>query len=339
MTSVLILGTRQGVITATKQGSSWVESSRSLSGRRVTGVTTTNRGVLAGTTEGIYRSSLDLSFESDLEAPLISLEWEPVRQGIEKAHIRYLSTYPGGDDRVLAGTEPAEIYISTDGGDTWRDCPEVAAMREKYDWRLPYSPEAGCVRGFAFHGSRAYAAVEDGCVLISNNSGETWRLAEGSSGGSDHSPPMGSVHSDVHSIEAHPSSGDLVLAPTGGGLFLSKDGGASWDNLYRCYTRAAWQDPQDPDHTIFGPATAVDRGGRIEESKDGGKTWVDSSQGLDTPWKEHMVERFLQVGEDLLVVLSNGELATANLRNLQWEMILPGIPFVLSAAGFEMREK
>jgi hypothetical protein len=126
---------------------------------------------------------------------------------------------PDNSSLVLAGTEPANIFISRDSGNSWHACPEVAGLRDKFKWSLPYSPEAGCVRDFAFNGSRGYAAVEVGGVLVSDDNGETWRLAEGSDGKPDlEGPPEPLIYPDVHSLEVHPSSPDLVSAPTGGGF-------------------------------------------------------------------------------------------------------------------------
>ena len=65
-------------------------------------------------------------------------------------------------------------------------------------------------------------------------------------------------------------------------------------------------------------------------SKDGGRTWRDASQGLDTPWSRYMVNRFVQVDYELLAVLSNGELLSAPLESLQWTRILPGAGRVLA---------
>jgi len=73
--------------------------------------------------------------------------------------------------------------------------------------------------------------------------------------------------------------------------------------LYDCYCRAVWADPGDPHHLVLGPADGVDSDGRIEETTDGGDAWRDASQGLSVPWPEHMVERFAQVGGELLAVL------------------------------------
>jgi photosystem II stability/assembly factor-like uncharacterized protein len=182
------------------------------------------------------------------------------------------------------------------------------------------------VRGFAFHGSRVYAAVEVGGVLVSDDRGETWQLAEGSDGKPDlEGPPEPFVYPDVHSLEVHPSSPDLVYAPTGGGFYRSNDGGQTWKLFYDCYCRAVWVNPQNPDHMILGPADGVDRNGRIEETRDGGETWSMASNGLQVPWRRGMVERFFQNGDELFAVLSTGQLLHTVLSTLEWKRILPKI--------------
>jgi hypothetical protein len=76
----------------------------------------------------------------------------------------------------------------------------------------------------------------------------------------------------------------------------------------------------------------VDQDGRIEETCDGGRTWHSASRGLDVPWRHHMVERFAQVGDELLAVLSNGELLAAPLATLEWRRMLPNIGDLAAAA-------
>ncbi len=240
-----------------------------------------------------------------------------------------MAFHPDISDFEFAGTEPANIFVSHNGGDLWRSCPEVAELRDEFKWNLPYSPEAGCVRGFAFHGSRAYAAVEVGGVLISDDKGESWRLADGSDGNPDlQGPPEPFVYPDVHSLEVHPSSPDLVYAPTGGDFYRSYDGGKTWVDLYDCYCRAVWVDPLDSEHIILGPADHVDANGRIEESRDGGKTWLLASNGLKVPWRRGMVERFFEADDELFAVLSNGQLLITSLSNLEWRYILPDVHHV-----------
>jgi photosystem II stability/assembly factor-like uncharacterized protein len=176
--------------------------------------------------------------------------------------------------------------------------------------------------------------VEVGGVLISNDSGVHWELASGSSGDpAMHNVPEAFIHPDVHSIYVHPTSADAVFAPTGGGFYRSKDGGKTWEFLYDCYCRAVWVDPLDTEHMLLGPADGVDRNGRIEETRDGGKTWSNPFQELDTPWRRHMVERFTQVGGQLFAVLSNGELLEASVQKPRWSRILPDVSDVNAVWG------
>ena len=214
----------------------------------------------------------------------------------------------------------------------------MVKLRAENGWYLPYSPEAGCVRDFAFALTthRVFAAVEQGGLLRSDDDGETWHLARGSSGKTG-SQPEGFIHPDVHSVAAHPWSPNLVFAPTGGGLFRSEDGGETWEHVYHCYCRAVWPDPAEAKHLVFGPADGVDRNGRIESTFDGGGTWEKASGGLDVPWSSHMVERLLRVDQELLAVLSNGEFLAAPLMTLQWRHILPNAGWVRAVATMNVQ--
>jgi hypothetical protein len=321
MENMLILATRNGVVVCERTQDGWVESLHGLSGHSITAVAARDEIVVAGTPGGIYISE-DFGYQ-----------WKAANSGLTSHHVRWLTNHPDAKGLIFAGVEPAGIFISYEGGLAWRSCPEVAHLRERHNWQLPYSPQAGCVRGFAFQGLRGYAAVEDGAVLVSDDSGESWHLAEGSRGDPDHSPAEGRIHSDVHSIEAHPSSKDLVFAPTGGGLYRSKDGGRTWELLYACYTRAVWVDPDDSEHLIFGPADGVDRMGRIESSRDGGQSWMPANGDLPVPWTATMVERFTQINDELLAVLSNGELYAASISTLEWRQILPDVPGIAAVTS------
>jgi photosystem II stability/assembly factor-like uncharacterized protein len=240
---------------------------------------------------------------------------------------------------VFVGTEPAGIFVSRNSGKTWLQSARVSELRDKYGWFLPYSPAAGCVRGFAIaesgpHKGRVYAAAEVGGVLISDDDGQKWRLAEGSNGKPDLNQVSDAmIHPDVHSISVHPSSSDLVTAATGGGLYRSTDGGKTWNCIYRCYIRAAWVDPQDARHIIAGPADGVSRNGRLEESHDGGQSWQPASVGMNGPWPQHMVERFFQHDKNLCAILSNGELWARPTGQTVWQRILAEVSGIRAMAA------
>jgi photosystem II stability/assembly factor-like uncharacterized protein len=310
----LILATGQGVIVCERNSNGWEELLRGLTEQNVTSIALQEGVILAGTEIGIPRSEDE------------GQTWKEAANGLTTRHVRWMAYHPDVAGLVFAGTEPANIFVSHDNGASWRACLEVAELRDRFKWSLPYSPAAGCVRGFAFHGSRIYAAVEVGGVLVSEDNGETWQLAEGSDGKPNLSgPPEPFVYPDVHSLEVHPSSKDLIYAPTGGGFYRSNDGGKTWTLFYDCYCRAVWVDPQDSEHMILGPADGVDRNGRIEESRDGGQSWSMASNGLQVPWRRGMVERFFQSNDELFAVLSTGQLLSATLSTLQWKRILPEI--------------
>jgi photosystem II stability/assembly factor-like uncharacterized protein len=318
----LILATENGIVICERGDHHWHELFRELPGQHVTSLTARERTILAGTENGIFRSEDE------------GRTWKEASHGLTAPHVRWIAFHPDDSRLVLAGTEPANIFISHDSGDSWRACPEVAQLRDRFRWSLPYSPEAGCVRGFAFHASRIYAAVEVGGVLISEDSGESWRLADGSDGKPNLAgPPEPFVYPDVHSLEVHLSSQELVYAPTGGGFYRSNDGGKTWKLFYDCYCRAVWVDLGNPNHMILGPADGVDRNGRIEESRDGGETWSPASNGLQVPWRRGMVERFFQMDDELFAVLSIGQVLSASLLTLEWQRILPDIDHVNAVTG------
>jgi photosystem II stability/assembly factor-like uncharacterized protein len=318
---MLLLATEHGLIFCDREGENWRVAPRVLADRRLTSVIAREGVILAGTTEGVFRSD-DMG-----------QTWPEANEGLSSRHIRWLAHHPDISNLEFAGTEPAAIFVSRDGGERWRNCPEVTALRELHGWSLPYSSEAGCVRGFAFQGSRAYAAVEVGGVLRSDDNAETWQLAKGSDGNPDlDGPPEPFIYPDVHSISVQARTPDLVLAPTGGGFYRSTDGGATWVLLYDCYCRAVWVDPVDAQRMILGPADGVDKNGRIEMTADSGRTWIPASAGLKVPWRNTMVERFTQVEDELLAVLSNGHLLGAPLSTLEWRRILPDVPGIAAVA-------
>ncbi|RPJ50755.1 MAG: hypothetical protein EHM21_04275, partial [Chloroflexi bacterium] len=130
---MLYLATSNGVACVEREGD-WRVTGRALPGQNITSVIAREGLVLAGTRKGIFHSEGGSS------------PWHETRSGPDIKHIRWMEWRADQPGSALAGTEPAGIFYTSDGGQTWKACPEVAELRDRFGWMLPYSPEAGCVR-------------------------------------------------------------------------------------------------------------------------------------------------------------------------------------------------
>jgi photosystem II stability/assembly factor-like uncharacterized protein len=327
MSIILYIVSSIGMFIVAHSDGNWHILKHILQNHSLTSIAAKNGVILVGTSDGLWRSGDQ------------GESWQMVQTEFAPGYVRWLIASKNQTSIFFAGTEPAGIYNSRDGGLTWNRSVDVEKLRDAKGWYLPYSSNAGCVRGFAIFEKnrtieRIYAAAEVGGALLSLDEGQRWQLVEGSDGNPDFSREIeGLIHPDMHSISVHPSSAEIVTAPTGGGLYRSYDGGRTWKNIYLCYIRAAWVDPVDPQHIIAGPADGVSRNGRIEESNNGGKTWHSLSTGMEAPWESHMVERFFHTDNYLYAILSNGELWTISLGQKKWKHILKEIGEVKAIAS------
>ena len=127
MIDSLFVATKQGLLTCEQNGHGWREVERSLEGYMVTSVIAREGVILAGTTNGVYRSDN------------LGQTWREASQGLDIRHVRWLAYHPDISDAEFAGTEPAGIFVSRDGAETWRVCPEISKLRDINAWFLPYS--------------------------------------------------------------------------------------------------------------------------------------------------------------------------------------------------------
>jgi photosystem II stability/assembly factor-like uncharacterized protein len=273
--------------------------------------------VLAGTYgSGLYRTACE--------------GWARVDAGLTAPAFRFIGpddTHPGA---LLAGTEPARIFRSEDGGLSWRELEGVTRIEGHERWFLPFSPRAGAVRNvFTPPGRsrRLLASVEVGGLLSSDDGGETWALA----------PVI--EDEDIHHVTGHPDDPELLYAALGtaslthrgddgvrrrlGGIARSRDGGATWHKLETDYTRATIIPPARPDLLLAGPAPQVGRRGRIVVSRDGGDSWEPAGAGIEVPMPD-MVELFVAAPDGAVwAICSRGRLLRATPSEWSWSSALP----------------
>lgn len=325
MTASLFIATAHGMLFLEREDGGWHEEKAKLYREDLTSVAVIDHQVLVGTRDGIYRSEDR------------GKTWFEANAGLTEGHIRSLAFLPDGSGRAIAGTEPAAIFVSDDGGRHWAEIPGVSNLRQVHDWTVPDGAAAGRVRDLAFQDIYGYAAVEQGGVLRSDNRGESWHLVEGTPGQPGPSGEESEIDPRVHSVKIHPSSVDRVFAATRGGLYTTTDGGRNWEQIHPAICRAVWADPGRPGHVLHGPADDVEANGRIEETIDGGETWEPAGEGAGVPWEDAMVDQFLQVEDQLLALLSDGRILAASISEIDWEwnVLLPALDDAAAMAALQ----
>lgn len=177
---------------------------------------------------------------------------------------------PGDPEALWVGTEPPMLYVSRDGGATFRPLEGLERLPSRARWTFFHPPfYAGHVHGLAFHPRRpgwVFAGVEHGALIYSRDGGATWQEAL--------------VGYDLHRTAVDPEDPDRVLAGAGEGLFASRDAGASWEPV-----------PALAGRYVHGIVFCTERPGRVlvyaadpacpvYRSDDGGGAWKAVGAGL-----------------------------------------------------------
>src|SRR5947209_17000845 len=95
----LLVATRHGLSIVQSRAGRWHECRRVLTDRDVTGVLAREGVILAGTTEGVFRSD-DAGHT-----------WRPANKGLHSPHVRWMACHPDVSDLEFVGTEPAGIFV------------------------------------------------------------------------------------------------------------------------------------------------------------------------------------------------------------------------------------
>jgi photosystem II stability/assembly factor-like uncharacterized protein len=207
--------------------------------------------------------------------------WHESNRGIDRPAGWCLARHPRTGE-LWYGAEPAALFRSGDGGETWSACAGIDELTEPPPWGSRPPTEERRVRQISFGaGGLVLAAVEEGWLLRSEDGGASWTRARDG------------LDRDCHGTTLVPGEPDVVLASTGAGVYRSDDGGRTFapssDGLRHRYVTGAVADPDRPEVAFAaasecGPSASAERpegaDGACYRSDDGGRTWWRLTGGL-----------------------------------------------------------
>jgi len=209
------------------------------------------------------------------------IRWRECNEGIDRT-AGWCLAHNTRSGELWYGAEPAALFRSADGGETWAACASVdePAGPPELGSRPPNGE--GRVRHVSLGPGRlVLAAVEEGWLLRSEDGGATWaRVRDG-------------LDRDCHAIAFLRGQPDVVLASTSTGVFRSADRGRTFspssEGLQHRYVTRLVAHPSRPDVVYAaaaecGPAASAERpegaAGACYRSDDRGATWRRLSGGL-----------------------------------------------------------
>jgi photosystem II stability/assembly factor-like uncharacterized protein len=145
---------------------------------------------------------------------------------------------------LFAGTVPAGLWKSKDGGDTWTELTALGKAPGCEAWTAPGggTPVATSLATHPKDPKTIYAGIEAGGLYRSRDAGRKWF---------DLALPC----ADVHAIQVSPAKHDRVYVTTGEGPFCSDDEGFSWRAMgqanARTYAMGLSAHPAEPDRVVI----------------------------------------------------------------------------------------
>lgn len=290
--------------------------------------------IFAGTSAGLYASN-------DAGA-----NWHSA--GIEGRTVWQIRA--SADAKLLyASAEPAQLFCSRDGGDSWRSLDAFARQPQAEAWCVPVQPrQPARARALVVdqaNPERLWVGVEVGGIAFSADAGASWQMN------------LPGDNPDIHMLCAHPATPDVLFVSTGygrldgvaemiegnAGVFRSDDAGASWRYVWRGvtprYSRPMCIDSRPPYAlTVASAPTAFsnvhETGGAaamLFRSDNGGESWRSLGDVAHSPSAANFHGLAPDPSEPGAVVVGTDSGEVWRVSNAgDWTCLATGLPTVLS---------
>jgi len=301
---VLSIGTKKGLFVATagKARSSFALAGPFGSGVAVYATLIDTRGA-----PRLYASSCNAFFgmkllrSTDLGKTFKETRSAPVFPKKDGRALTNIWALEAGSDRkdLWCGVEPAALFRSPDGGDSWELVPGISNHKHARKWQ----PGNGglCLHTILPDGKRVHVGISTGGHYLSEDGGARFAASNRGVGAGFVPDPYPEFGQCVHKIAGHPAApGRLYMQNHGGwpdrpgiGVLRSDDHGRSWRSiaagLPSDFGFPIVVHPHDPDTVYVAPLEPMTRtcpGGApaVWRSENGGGAWKRLAQGL--PRKE-----------------------------------------------------
>ena len=204
-----------------------------------------------------------------------SWQWLP-SGGIDHRDIWTMAVHPVRADEIYVGTLPAAVYVSENGGRSFRELSAFRALPDYNKWTFPpgaHVAHARCIALDARAPDEMIVGIEEGGVARSRDRGATWEDISGPAS-STAFPKVndpagivpyemgqhedGRVYRDVHLVMRHPTRLETLFASTGIGTYQTNDGGKNWlkceYGMGRAYAIPMANHPSVPERIFLGAA-------------------------------------------------------------------------------------
>lgn len=204
-----------------------------------------------------------------------SWQWLP-SGGIDYRDIWAMAVHPTRPNEIYVGTLPAAVYVSENGGRSFRELSAFRNLPDYGKWTFPpgaHVAHARCITLDARVPDEIIVGIEEGGVARSRDRGATWEDTSGPASSTAFpriNDPAGitpyemgqheegRVYRDVHWLVRHPTRLETLFASTGIGTYRTDDGGKSWlkceYGMGRAYAIPIANHPRIPDRLFLGAA-------------------------------------------------------------------------------------
>ncbi len=348
---ILSIGTRKGLFVAEASKS---RRSFALRGPFGSGVAVYATAMDTRGTPRLYASSCNAFFgmkllrSNDLGKSFKETKSAPAfPKGDGRALANIWALEPGRAERELwCGVEPASLFRSRDGGDSWELVPGISNHPHARKWQ----PGAGglCLHTILLDGDRIHLGISTGGHYVSEDRGATFGASNRGIGAGFVPDPYPEFGQCVHKIAGHKDApGRLYLQNHGGwedrpgiGVLRSDDHGATWRSISKGlpsdFGFPILVHPHDPD-TVYvmplEPQTRTCPGGApaVWRSENGGGSWKRLSRGLPRRESYFTVQRdAMDIDElespALYFGTTTGQLWIGREGGEEWSCLFPSLP-------------